>query len=49
MFIFRGTVKIISGVHTHFTQIMLYRVVNEGLKRLEELVEYHYLIHYYYF
>jgi Protein of unknown function (DUF3435) len=48
-FIFRGTVKTVSGVHTHPTRIMLYRVANEGLKRLEELAGYRYLIHYYCF
>lgn len=32
--IFRGIVKTVSGVHTHLTRTMLYRVANEGLKRL---------------
>jgi hypothetical protein len=47
--IFRGTVKTVSGVHTHLTRTMLYRVTNEGLKRLGGLVGYRYLIHYYCF
>jgi hypothetical protein len=47
--IFRGTVKTVSGVYTYLTRIMLYRVANEGLKRLGELVGYYNLIHYYCF
>jgi hypothetical protein len=47
--IFRGTVKTVSGVYIYPTRIMLYRVANEGLKWLEELAGYRYLIHYYCF
>jgi hypothetical protein len=49
MFIFRGTVKTVSGVYTYFTRIMSYYVANKGLKRLKELIGYYYLIYYYYF
>ena len=49
MSIFRGTVKTVSGVHTHPTRTMSYRVANEGLKRLGELAGYRYPIHYYCF
>jgi hypothetical protein len=47
--IFRGIIKIVSGIYTYSTRIMLYRVANEGLKRLEEFAEYRYPIHYYCF
>jgi len=47
--IFRDTVKTVSGVYIYLTRIILYRIANKGLKRLKELVEYRYLIYYYYF
>jgi hypothetical protein len=34
--IFRGIVKTVSGIYTYFIRIILYRVANKGLKRLEE-------------
>jgi hypothetical protein len=47
--IFRGIVKIIFSVYIYPIRIILYRIANKGLKRLGELVEYRYLIYYYYF
>ena len=35
--IFRSTAKTVSGVHTHPTRTISYRVANEGLRRLGEL------------
>jgi hypothetical protein len=47
--IFRSIIQIVSSVYIYSTRPMLYRIVNNALKRLGEIAEYRYPIYYYCF